>query len=165
MKTLLIYPQFPSTFWSYEKILELVDRKVLLPPLGLITVAAILPQTWQFKLVDRNITAVTEAEWEWAELVILSGMIVQKSDFIAQIQEAKKRGKLVAVGGPYPTSVPHEIENSGADFLILDEGEITLPMFIEALEKGNFRGISHRRKTQCHLNSYSPLRFIRIRCL
>ncbi|CAD5928891.1 putative methyltransferase sll1242 [Planktothrix rubescens] len=141
MKTLLIYPQFPSTFWSYEKILELVDRKVLLPPLGLITVAAILPQNWQFKLVDRNITAVTEAEWEWAELVILSGMIVQKSDFIAQIQEAKKRGKLVAVGGPYPTSVPHEIENSGADFLILDEGEITLPMFIEALEKGETSGV------------------------
>ncbi|HBW57717.1 MAG TPA: B12-binding domain-containing radical SAM protein [Oscillatoriales bacterium UBA8482] len=141
MKTLLIYPQFPSTFWSYEKILELVDRKVLLPPLGLITVAAILPQNWQFKLVDRNITAVTEAEWEWAELVILSGMIVQKSDFIAQIQEAKRRGKLVAVGGPYPTSVPHEIESSGADFLILDEGEITLPMFVEALEKGETSGV------------------------
>lgn len=141
MKTLLIYPQFPSTFWSYEKILELVDRKVLLPPLGLITVAAILPQTWEFKLVDRNITAVTEAEWDWAELVILSGMIVQKSDFISQIQEAKRRGKLVAVGGPYPTSVPHEIEDSGADFLILDEGEITLPMFVEALEKGETSGV------------------------
>jgi radical SAM superfamily enzyme YgiQ (UPF0313 family) len=141
MKTLLIYPQFPPTFWSYEKILELVDRKVLLPPLGLVTVAAILPQTWEFKLVDRNITAVTEAEWDWAELVILSGMIVQKVDFIAQIQEAKRRGKLVAVGGPYPTSVPHEIEDSGADFLILDEGEITLPMFVEALEKGQTSGV------------------------
>lgn len=141
MKTLLIYPEFPPTFWSYEKILELVNRKVLLPPLGLITVAAILPQTWEFKLVDRNITTVTEAEWNWAELVILSGMIVQKSDFIAQIQEAKKRGKLVAVGGPYPTSVPHEIENAGADFLILDEGEITLPLFVEAIERGETSGI------------------------
>ncbi len=141
MKTLLIYPEFPPTFWSYEKILELVNRKVLLPPLGLITVAAILPQTWEFKLVDRNITAVTEAEWDWAELVILSGMIVQKSDFIAQIQEAKRRGKLVAVGGPYPTSVPHEIESAGADFLILDEGEITLPMFVEAIERGETSGI------------------------
>ncbi|WRH68318.1 MAG: DUF4070 domain-containing protein [Planktothrix sp. GU0601_MAG3] len=141
MKTLLIYPQFPPTFWSYEKILELVDRKVLLPPLGLITVAAILPQTWEFKLVDRNITAVTQAEWDWAELVILSGMIVQKVDFIDQIKEAKRRGKLVAVGGPYPTSVPHEIEDSGADFLILDEGEITLPMFVEAIEKGETSGV------------------------
>ena len=141
MKTLLIYPEFPPTFWSYEKILELVNRKVLLPPLGLITVAAILPQTWEFKLVDRNITTVTEAEWNWAELVILSGMIVQKSDFIAQIQEAKKRGKLVAVGGPYPTSVPHEIESAGADFLILDEGEITLPLFVEAIERGETSGV------------------------
>ncbi len=141
MKTLLIYPEFPPTFWSYEKILELVNRKVLLPPLGLITVAAILPQTWEFKLVDRNITTVTEAEWNWAELVILSGMIVQKSDFIAQIQEAKRRGKLVAVGGPYPTSVPHEIESAGADFLILDEGEITLPLFVEAIERGETSGV------------------------
>ncbi|MBE9143065.1 B12-binding domain-containing radical SAM protein [Planktothrix mougeotii] len=141
MKTLLIYPEFPPTFWSYEKILELVNRKVLLPPLGLITVAAILPQTWEFKLVDRNITSVSEADWDWAELVILSGMIVQKSDFIAQIQEAKRRGKLVAVGGPYPTSVPHEIETAGADFLILDEGEITLPMFVEAIERGETSGV------------------------
>ncbi|MBD2483644.1 B12-binding domain-containing radical SAM protein [Planktothrix sp. FACHB-1365] len=141
MKTLLIYPEFPPTFWSYEKILELVNRKVLLPPLGLITVAAILPQSWEFKLVDRNITSVSEADWDWAELVILSGMIVQKSDFIAQIQEAKRRGKLVAVGGPYPTSVPHEIETAGADFLILDEGEITLPMFVEAIERGETSGV------------------------
>ncbi len=141
MRTLLIYPVFPPTFWSYEKILELVDRKVLLPPLGLITVAAILPQTWEFKLVDRNIRTVTQAEWDWAELVIISGMIVQKTDFLAQIQEAKQRGKLVAVGGPYPTSVPEDIQEVGADFLILDEGEITLPMFIEAIQRGEKTGI------------------------
>ena len=99
MRALLIYPVFPQTFWSYDKILELVDRKVLLPPLGMITVAAILPQEWEFKLVDRNIREVTEAEWEWAELVIFSAMIVQKQDLLEQIQEAKKRDKLVAVGG------------------------------------------------------------------
>ncbi|ELP57106.1 cobalamin B12-binding protein [Microcystis aeruginosa TAIHU98] len=99
MRALLIYPVFPPTFWSYNKILELVDRKVLLPPLGMVTVAAILPQEWEFKLVDRNIRAVTEAEWDWAEIVILSGMIVQRQDLIEQIHEAKQRGKLVAVGG------------------------------------------------------------------
>ena len=80
MRTLLIYPVFPQTFWSYDKILELVERKLLLPPLGLITVAGILPPEWEFKLVDRNIRPVTEAEWEWSELVILSAMIVQKYD-------------------------------------------------------------------------------------
>jgi len=141
MKALLIYPLFPPTFWSYEKILELVDRKVLLPPLGLITVAAILPQEWEFKLVDRNIRSVTEAEWQWADLVIFSAMIVQQQDLLAQIQQAKQRGKLVAVGGPYPTSVPHELEDAGVDFLVLDEGEITLPMFSEALARGETSGI------------------------
>lgn len=141
MRILLVYPVFPKTFWSYEKILALVDRKVLLPPLGLVTVAAILPQEWEFKLVDRNIRQVTEEEWKWADVVIFSAMIVQKADLLDQIQEAKKRGKLVAVGGPYPTSVPHEVQQVGADFLILDEGEITLPMFIEAIERGETSGI------------------------
>jgi radical SAM superfamily enzyme YgiQ (UPF0313 family) len=141
MRTLLIYPIFPPTFWSYEKILELVDRKVLLPPLGLVTVAAILPQEWEFKLVDRNIRAVTDAEWAWADLVIISGMIVQKDDMLNQVREAKKRDKLVAVGGPYATSVPDEFTEVGVDFLILDEGELTLPMFVEAIQKGQTNGI------------------------
>lgn len=141
MRALLVYPVFPPTFWSYEKILELVDRKVLLPPLGLITVAAILPQDWEFKLVDRNIRPVSEEEWDWAELVIISAMIVQKDDMIDQIREAKRRGKMVAVGGPYATSVPNEPKDAGADFLILDEGEITLPMFVEAIERGETSGI------------------------
>ncbi|MBD2579990.1 B12-binding domain-containing radical SAM protein [Oscillatoria sp. FACHB-1406] len=136
MRVLLVYPQFPKTFWSFEKILELVDRKVLLPPLGLITVAAILPQTWEFKLVDQNIRPVTEAEWDWAEVVIFSAMIVQKKDLLASIVEAKRRGKRVAAGGPYPTSIPEDCLNAGADYLILDEGEITLPMFVEAIQNG-----------------------------
>ncbi|MGI0481163.1 B12-binding domain-containing radical SAM protein [Geminocystis sp. CENA526] len=141
MRALLIYPIFPPTFWSYDKILELVDRKVLLPPLGLITVASILPQEWDFKLVDRNIRAVTEEEWQWADIVIFSAMIVQKYDLIEQIKEAKRRGKSVAVGGPYATSVPHELQESGVNFLVLDEGEITLPMFVEAVEKGETQGV------------------------
>ncbi|PIG92075.1 B12-binding domain-containing radical SAM protein [Gloeocapsopsis sp. IPPAS B-1203] len=140
MRVLLVYPRFPKTFWSYEKILELVNRKVLLPPLGLVTVAAILPQEWEFKLVDRNIRPVTEAEWQWADVVILSAMIVQKDDLLDQIREAKQRGKRVAVGGPYPTSVPQEAEKAGADYLILDEGEITLPMFVEAIAQGKTSG-------------------------
>ncbi|MGD1920828.1 MAG: B12-binding domain-containing radical SAM protein [Pleurocapsa sp.] len=140
MRALLIYPVFPQTFWSYDKILELVDRKVLLPPLGMLTVAGILPQEWEFKLVDRNIRQVTEAEWDWAELVIFSAMIVQKQDLLEQIKEAKKRDKLVAVGGPYSTSLPDEPKAAGADFLILDEGEITLPLFVEALKKGETSG-------------------------
>jgi radical SAM superfamily enzyme YgiQ (UPF0313 family) len=141
MRVLLLYPLFPKTFWSFEKILELVNRKVLLPPLGLITAAAILPQDWEYKLVDHNVREVTEAEWAWADLVVLSAMIVQKQDMLDQIREAKRRGKLVAVGGPYPTSIPEEPTEAGADFLILDEGEITIPMFVEAVQRGETSGV------------------------
>ncbi|MBF2028995.1 MAG: B12-binding domain-containing radical SAM protein [Oscillatoriales cyanobacterium C42_A2020_001] len=141
MRVLLLYPLFPKSFWSFEKTLELVNRKALLPPLGLVTVAAILPQEWEFKLVDRNVDQISEAEWKWADLVILSAMIVQKDDFLSLIQEAKRRGKRVAVGGPYATSVPQEAEMAGADYLILDEGEITLPLFVEAVQRGEPKGI------------------------
>lgn len=140
MRILLVYPQFPQSFWSFEQALALVDRKALLPPLGLVTVAAILPQTWEYRLVDCNVRAVTEAEWEWADLVVLSAMIVQKEDLARQIQAAKQRGKRVAVGGPYASSVPQEVKGFGVDYLILGEGEITLPMFVEALENGATSG-------------------------
>ena len=140
MQVLLVYPRFPQSFWSFDKAMELVGRKAVLPPLGLITVAGILPDRWQLKLVDCNIREVSEAEWDWADLVILSGMIVQKDDMHAYVAEAKRREKLVAVGGPYPTSLPHELEAAGADFLVLDEGELTLPMFVEAVERGETSG-------------------------
>lgn len=141
MNVLLVYPLFPKSFWSFEKTLALLDRKAMLPPLGLVTVAAILPQEWNFKLVDRNIRQITEAEWAWADLVILSAMIVQKEDLLTQIQEAKRRGKRVAVGGPYPTALPNEVTDVGADYLILDEGEITLPLFIDAISRGESSGM------------------------
>ncbi|MBE9181637.1 DUF4070 domain-containing protein [Oculatella sp. LEGE 06141] len=141
MNVLLLYPRFPKSFWSFEKTLALLDRKAMLPPLGLITVAAILPQPWNYKLVDRNVRDVTAAEWEWADLVILSAMIVQKDDLLDQIQEAKRKGKRVAVGGPYATALPNEVTDVGADYLILDEGEITLPLFVEAIARGDESGI------------------------
>ena len=123
MRTLFVYPEFPKTFWSYEKILELVNRKVLLPPLGMVTVAALLPQEWEMKLVDRNVREVTDEEWNWAELVIISGMIVQKDDMAVQINKAKERGLPVAVGGPFASSTPDAPELDQADFKILDEGK------------------------------------------
>ncbi len=141
MRVLLLYPLFPKSFWSFDRALELIGRKVSLPPLGLITVAAILPQTWEFRLVDRNVCLETEADWNWADLVIVSGMIVQKPDMLHCIKEAKQRGKLVAAGGPYVTSVPDTAQAAGVDFLILDEGEITLPLFVEALERGETSGV------------------------
>ncbi len=160
MRVLLLYPRFPKSFWSFEKTLALVDCKALLPPLGLITVAAILPQEWDYQLVDRNIEEVTEQHWEWAELVVLSGMIVQKDDLLAAIKEAKVRGKAVAVGGPYATSLPHEVEE--ADYLILDEGEITIPLFLAALARGErggkFRSEEKADVTQTPVPRYDLLK-------
>ncbi len=141
MRVLLLYPLFPKSFWSFDKALELIGRKVSLPPLGMITVAAILPQTWEFRLVDRNVRFETEADWAWADLVIISGMIVQKPDMLHLIREAKRRGKKVAAGGPYVTSVPDAAQEAGVDFLVLDEGEITLPLLVQALERGETSGI------------------------
>ncbi len=141
MRCLLIYPTFPKTFWSFESVLKLVGRKVTLPPLGLATVAALFPDSWDFKLVDRNIRPVTEDEWQWAEIIFCSAMVVQKQDLFEQIAAAKQRGKTVVVGGPYATSVPEDMHEAGADFLVLDEGEITIPLFLEALKRGETRGV------------------------
>lgn len=145
MKALLLYPLFPKTFWSYDRFMETADLKAFIPPLGIITIASLLPQDWKIRFFDRNVGMETEDDWEWCDIVILSAMIVQKKDFHYLISKAVSQGKKVAVGGPYPTSLPHDALLSGADYLILDEGEITIPQFLEAIatgeEKGIFRGI------------------------
>ncbi|MFZ0407051.1 MAG: radical SAM protein [Cyanobium sp.] len=140
MRVLLIYPRFPRTFWSFDRAVALMGHRVLLPPLGLITVAALLPQSWQFRLVDCNVRDVSEADWPWADLVILSAMLVQKRDLAQQIQQAKAHGCRVAVGGPFASSTPDAPELQAADYLVLDEGEITLPMLVEALQNGEAKG-------------------------
>ena len=104
MRVLLLYPAFPPSFWSFEKTVRLVGRKAMIPPLGLITAAALCPQDWEFRLVDQNVHGPTEADWDWAEMVMLSAMIVQKDDLQKKIAQAKRRGKTVVVGGPYPTA-------------------------------------------------------------
>ncbi len=141
MRVLLIYPIFPTSFWSFEKAVEGVGKKAFMPPLGLITVAALLPQDWEFRLRDKNIEEVGEEDWDWADLVMMSGMIAQKDDFLGTIHEAKNRGKKVVVGGPYATSLPNDMLGAGADFLVLDEGEYTIPLFITSLGNGDTSGI------------------------
>jgi radical SAM superfamily enzyme YgiQ (UPF0313 family) len=141
MRALLIYPKFPKSFWSFEKALALTNRKAMLPPLGLITVAALLPDQWDIRLKDRNIETIDDQDWQWAEMIFISGMIAQKPDFLEVVHEAKKRGKLIVVGGPYPTAVPEDAESARADFLVLDEGEMTIPLFLDAINKGETKGI------------------------
>ena len=140
MRALLVYPKFRPSYWSFEKVMELIGRKAMMPPLGLITVAAILPQDWEFRLRDRNIEEIPEADWAWADIVLLSGMLVQKADMHAAIAEAKARGLPVVVGGPYATALPEELDAAGADYLVLDEGEITIPLWLADMAAGATRG-------------------------
>lgn len=141
MKALLLYPCFPQSFWSYDRFMKIAGLKAVIPPLGIITVAALLPQDWEIRFYDRNVNPETDGDWEWCDMVILSAMLVQKPDFHALIQKAVRLGKKVVVGGPYPTSVPQDALSSGAHYLVLDEGEITVPQFLEALAQGKGQGI------------------------
>jgi radical SAM superfamily enzyme YgiQ (UPF0313 family) len=141
MKALLIWPLLPSSFWSYQETLDLAGLRSTTPPLGLITVAAMLPADWELRLIDRNVQLETEADWEWCDLVIISAMLVQRQDLRSLIQKAVAQGKKVAVGGPFVTSVPDFALDLGAHYLILDEGECTIPMFLEALNRGEESGI------------------------
>jgi radical SAM superfamily enzyme YgiQ (UPF0313 family) len=141
MNALLLYPHFPKTFWSYDRFLEMAGVKAFIPPLGIITVASLLPENWNLRFHDRNVGEEPEQDWQWCDIVILSAMIVQREDFHHLIRKAVAMGKKVAVGGPYPTSLPDHALRSGADYLILDEGEITVPQFLAALEEGVEQGV------------------------
>ena len=162
MKTLLLYPRFPKTFWSYDEFIKIAGLKAFIPPLGIITVASLLPQDWEIRFYDRNVNEETNADWEWCDLVILSAMVAQKQDFLAQIKKAAQLGKKVAVGGPYPTSIPEDAIAAGADYLILDEGEITVPKFIDAIsqdkEKEIFRASEKPDVTQSPMPRFDLLR-------
>ncbi|QFS43634.1 B12-binding domain-containing radical SAM protein [Nostoc sphaeroides] len=140
MKVLLLYPRFPKTFWSYDEFMKIAGLKAVIPPLGILTVAAMLPTDWEIRFYDRNVNQETDADWQWCDMVILSAMLAQKEDFLAQIHKAAQLGKKVAVGGPYPTSVPEPAHKAGANYLILDEGEITVPQFLEAIARGEEQG-------------------------
>jgi radical SAM superfamily enzyme YgiQ (UPF0313 family) len=141
MKALLLWPVMSNSFWSYQETLDLSGLKSTNPPLGLITIAAMLPTDWEIRLFDRNVTPETDADWEWCDLAIISAMIVQKVDFQSLIRKGVSLGKRVAVGGPFATSIPAVAMEAGAHYLILDEGECTIPLFLDALARGETEGI------------------------
>ena len=134
MKVLFIQPQFPDTFWSFKYALQFVSKKVCNPPLGLITVAAMLPKDWQFKLIDLNLDPLASQQIEWADLVFIGAMNVQRESALTAIHQAKKAGKLVVAGGPLFTGEWQEFEE--VDHFVLNEAEITLPEFLADFEAG-----------------------------
>jgi radical SAM superfamily enzyme YgiQ (UPF0313 family) len=140
-RVLLVSPPFPESFWSFRETNRLMGARTLLPPLGLLTVAALLPGGWELRLVDLNVRPLAERDWEWTDLVMVSAMLVQRAGMLAVIAECKRRGKTVVVGGPYPSSSPDDVQAAGCDFLIQGEGENTIPRWLEAVAAGSTSGM------------------------
>jgi radical SAM superfamily enzyme YgiQ (UPF0313 family) len=136
MRVLLVYPRVPYSFWTFEETLKLEGRKAVMPPLGLMTVAALLPRDWELRLIDQNVEEITESAWDWAQIVMISGMIVQAEAMLGLTKESRRRGKTVVAGGPYASLVPDELMAAGADFVVKGEGETALPLWLEALAAG-----------------------------
>jgi len=139
MKILFVYPQYPTTFWSFKHILKLIGKKAAFPPLGLLTVAAMLPKKWEKKLVDLNIENLTDEQIGWADMVFISAMIVQKESVREIIKQVKDLGKPILAGGPLFTTGWEEF--SEVDHLVLGEAEETLPVFLKDLKKGSLKKI------------------------
>lgn len=135
MKILMVYPETPDTFWGFKNALKFVSKKASEPPLGLITVAAMLPADWQLKLVDMNVSSLKDKHILWADYIFLSGMIVQINSFKDVIRRCNILGRKVIAGGPLATTQYSDI--LGVDHFILNEAEITLPLFLHDLEAGN----------------------------
>ncbi len=137
---LLVYPRFAAdTFWNYKATCELFGARCPAPPLGLITVAALLPTSWSLRLIDRNAEELTDQDLDWADLVMTGGMLPQQVDTLDVIDLCHARGKPVAVGGPGVTSTPDVYE--AADFRVLGEAEGVIDKFIAAWESGARDGV------------------------
>jgi len=146
MNILLVYPEFPDTFWSFKYALWFVGKKASSPPLGLATVAAMLPGEWNKRLIDLNVTQLHKNDMAWADYVFISAMIVQRASAQKIIAQAKQAGKKIVAGGPLFTA---EYENfADVDYLVLNEAEITLPLFLADLEQG--------QPQHCYMTSEYP---------
>jgi radical SAM superfamily enzyme YgiQ (UPF0313 family) len=132
---LLIYPKVPSnTYWSFKHTLNIIRKKSAMPPLGLMTIAALFPDTYHLKLVDLNITSLSDNDIAWADAVFISAMIVQQASMEDVIRRCRQFGKTIVAGGPFPTSNHEDI--TGVDHFLTGEVDQTLTDFLQDLEKG-----------------------------
>jgi radical SAM superfamily enzyme YgiQ (UPF0313 family) len=139
LRILLVYPEFPDTFWSFKHALKFIRKKAGTPPLGLLTVAAMLPSEWEKRLVDLNASSLTQADLAWADYVFVSAMIVQRDSARALIARCKEAGVKVVAGGPLLT-MEHE-PFPDVDHFVLNEAELTLPPFLADLADGSAQHI------------------------
>ena len=141
MKVLLINPEFPDTYWSFRHALPFERKRCAFPPLGLLTVSALLPQTWQRRLVDLNVRSLKSSDIAWADMVFVTAMLVQKQSLHNVVARCKAMGKRVVLGGPYVTTTVEELPQ--ADHVFIGEAETTLPQFVEDLAKGEAKRTYH----------------------
>ncbi len=139
MRVLLVYPRYPDTFWSFRHSLRIAMKKAAFPPLGLLTVAAMLPEEWEKKLIDLNVTTVSDEDIKWADYVFLSAMVVQRQSVAEVVARCRKLGTKIVAGGPFFTGGYEEFDE--IDHLVLDEAEVTLPPFLEDLKNGCARHV------------------------
>lgn len=137
MKVLLVYPEFPDTYWSFKHALRFLGKRSAFPPLGLLTVAAMLPANWEKRLVDLNVRPLHDSDLDWADVVFLSGMMVQGPSMQEQIARARSHGKRTVVGGPIVSSQDPSV--NGADHQVAGEAEEIMPELIRDLERGEAR--------------------------
>src|SRR5260221_8543146 len=134
MKVLLVNPQFPDTYWSFQHALPWEATRRASRPLGLLTVSALLPKTWEKRLVDLNVRSLKKSDIEWADMVFATAMLVQEDSLRSVVKRCKTAGKRVVIGGPYITTTIQELPE--ADHIFLGEAETTLPEFVKDLERG-----------------------------
>lgn len=135
MKVLLVYPEFPDTYWSFRYALAFENKQSAFPPLGLLTVSAMLPDIWERRLVDLNVEPLDSEDIEWADIVFASAMIVQKESLEQVIKLCHAHGKPIAVGGPYVST--GAVNLPAADYIFVGEAETTLRQFVSDLERGS----------------------------
>ncbi len=140
LNILLIYPEFPDTFWSFKHALKFVRKKAVSPPLGLLTVAAMLPRDWKGRLVDLNVRDLTADDLAWADYAFVSAMTVQQKSATEVIERCRAAQLKVVAGGPLFTVEP-ELFDEVVDHFVLNEAELTLPPFLADLAQGCARHV------------------------
>ncbi|MFC2036082.1 B12-binding domain-containing radical SAM protein [Chloroflexota bacterium] len=136
MKVLLVSPQYPDTLWSFKHCLRFIFKRANFPPLGLLTVAAMLPPEWEKQLVDMNTDPLNNNDIKWADFVFISAMAVQQRSAREVINRCKNNGTKIVAGGPLFTTGYEQFGFDDIDHLVLSEAENTLPFFLKDLEKG-----------------------------
>jgi radical SAM superfamily enzyme YgiQ (UPF0313 family) len=134
MNALLIYPRFPDTYWSFKYALSFTGKRAAQPPLGLMTVAALLPGSWRKRLIDTNVERLKDADLAWADVAMVSGMHVQQEHLTSIVERCRARGLRTVVGGPIASSVPAAALK--ADHVVIGEAEGLIAALAHDLEAG-----------------------------